>query len=46
MKKMLFLQIITTGLAGGLHQPYKGMIPAALTRSEDLSTASLFTGSR
>ena len=26
----LFRQIMTTGLAGGLTQPYKGMMPAAL----------------
>lgn len=39
-------KIITTGLAGGLHDPYKGMIPAVLAHSEDLPTASLFTGSR
>ena len=38
--------IMTTGLAGGLTKPYKGMRPAALTRSESLPTASPFTGSR
>ena len=39
-------KIMTTGLAGGLTKPYKGMRPAALTRSESLPTASPFTGSR
>ena len=38
--------IMTTGLAGGLTKPYKGIRPAALTRSESPPTASLFTGSR
>ena len=38
--------IMTTGLAGGLIKPYKGIRPAALTRSESPPTASLFTGSR
>ncbi len=37
---------MTTGLAGGLIKPYKGIRPAALTRSESPPTASLFTGSR
>ena len=37
---------MTTGLAGGLTKPYKGLIPAALTRCENLPTASLFSGSR
>jgi len=36
--------IMTTGLAGGLTKPYKGMVPAALTRSEDLATAPLSHG--
>jgi hypothetical protein len=40
------IQIMTTGLAGGLTKPYKGIRPAALTRSESPPTASLFTGSR
>ena len=38
-------QIMTTGLAGGLTQPYKGMVPAALKRSEDLTTAPISHGS-
>ena len=42
----LTIKIMTTGLAGGLTKPYKGIRPAALTRSESLPTASLFTGSR
>lgn len=40
------ITIMTTGLAGGLTKPYKGIRPAALTRSENLPTASPFTGSR
>ena len=35
---------MTTGLAGGLTQPYKGMVPAALKRSEDLAAAPLLHG--
>ncbi len=38
------MQIMTTGLAGGLTQPYKGKIPAALKRSEDLTTAPISHG--
>ena len=41
-----FDRIMTTGLAGGLTKPYKGIRPAALTRHESPPTASLFTGSR
>ena len=36
---------MTTGLAGGLTQPYKGTVPAALKRSEDLTTAPISHGS-
>ena len=33
--------IMTTGLAGGLTKPCKGILPAALTRIEDPPTAPL-----
>ena len=35
------LKIMTTGLAGGLTKPCKGILPAALTRIEDPPTAPL-----
>ena len=38
------LLIMTIGLAGGLTKPYKGLLPAALTRSEDLVIAPLLHG--
>ena len=38
------IEVKTTGLAGGLHRPYKGLIQPRLKAHERFANRNLFTG--